>query len=114
MHGRFPAAIRPDLIQVPNVHHERALDRAEREDGASPDQVKKAYETYNMLMENKNFGKGYWMDEEVVAMGALGIQATLQRLLKRRAANLAASSPAAQEKTRACPSIFTGAGDREQ
>jgi hypothetical protein len=38
--------------------------RAEREDGASEAQVKKAYETYNMLMGNNNFGKGYWMDEK--------------------------------------------------
>ena len=60
--------------------------RAEREDGASPDQVKKAYETYNMLMENKNFGKGYWMDEkpffanivEAIQLNFGGDKATVQ------------------------------------
>ena len=34
--------------------------RAEREDGASEAQVKEAYKTYEMLMKNNNFGKGYW------------------------------------------------------
>jgi hypothetical protein len=34
--------------------------RAEREDGATTEQVKEAYKTYEMLMANKNFGKGYW------------------------------------------------------
>ena len=60
--------------------------RAEREDGASPEQVKKAYETYNMLMENKNFGKGYWMDEkpffanivEAIQLNFGGDKATVQ------------------------------------
>jgi hypothetical protein len=34
--------------------------RAEREDGASEQQIKEAYKTYEMLMSSNNFGKGYW------------------------------------------------------
>lgn len=37
----------------------RAL-RAGREDGASEEQVREAYKTYEMLMKNNNFGRGYW------------------------------------------------------
>jgi len=38
--------------------------RAEREDGATEAQVTEAYKTYNMLMKNNNFGKGYWLDDK--------------------------------------------------
>jgi len=42
----------------------QALRAEDREDGASEAQIKDAYKTYDMLMGNKNFGKGYWMDEK--------------------------------------------------
>jgi len=36
--------------------------RAERDDGASEQDIKDAYATYDRLMSNMNDGKGYWMD----------------------------------------------------
>jgi hypothetical protein len=37
--------------------------KSQRPDGASEEEIRQAYETYNELMRTNNYGKGYWMDE---------------------------------------------------
>jgi hypothetical protein len=39
-----------------------SIKASERNDGATDEQVKQAYTTYEELMRTNNFGKGYWMD----------------------------------------------------
>ena len=36
--------------------------QSNRKDGATEEQIKNAYATYEELMRTKNYGKGYWMD----------------------------------------------------
>jgi hypothetical protein len=36
--------------------------QSNRKDGATEEQIKNAYGTYEELMSTKNYGKGYWMD----------------------------------------------------
>ena len=36
--------------------------QSNRRDGATEEQIKKAYATYEELMRTNNYGKGYWMD----------------------------------------------------
>lgn len=59
----LPGARSPGLRAGGSRHScQRLVMQSNRKDGATEEQIREAYATYEELMRTKNYGKGYWMD----------------------------------------------------